>query len=93
MTSDKFTAEQVRDACLAAGIRRVDHHECGICGLMVRFYITADGDLEFDPSCGCTYGGNAEPRPWQDAADWINMQSDESHRRRIAEAFGIKEVA
>lgn len=85
----QITGEQVKNAVIAANIDTVNHHECSICGCMVR-YIINDGDLFFDPSCFCsTWATGYEPRTWDSAADWINMQSNENWRIEIAKRFGI----
>ena len=67
-----ITWQQVKDAVEKAGIERIDHHDCGICGEMV-FYSVYDGQLFFNSACGCSWSP-PEPRSWQSAADWINMQ-------------------
>lgn len=69
------TGAQVKEAAEKAGITRVDHHDCGGCGVMV-YYSIHDGHLLFNPACGCSYSP-PEPRSWQSAADWINMQKRE----------------
>lgn len=85
----RITGEQVKKAVMAANIKTVNHHECSICGCMVR-YVVDDGDLFFDPSCFCSsWMTGYEPRTWDDAANWINMQSDEKWRVEIARRFGI----
>lgn len=81
------TGEQVKAAMIAADIRRVDHHNCSGCGVMV-FYFRVGEQLFFDPGCGCTRG-RFEPRSWQSAAEWINMQSDPRWRDEIAASFGF----
>lgn len=85
---ERVTADEVKGAMIAANIENVDHHDCGICGFMCRFIRTGDA-LYFDPGCHCTGGSPLELRPWQDAADWINMQSDPEWRAKIAEKFGL----
>lgn len=85
----KVTDDQVRESCIAAGITRIPHHECGMCGVMVAYFVDG-GILYFDPSCGCCYGNGPECRPWSSASDWINMQTKEEHRVRIASLFGLK---
>jgi hypothetical protein len=84
------TAEQVKQAVEAAGIERIDHHDCGGCGYMTA-YLVQGGQLYFDPGCDCSRRGPAEPEPrdWGDAADWINMQSGE-WAAKIAKRFGIE---
>lgn len=82
------TAEQVRAAVLAAGIVEIPHHDCAACGEWVR-YIVHRESLYFDPSCGCAWTPFPEPREWQNAADWINMQSSDNVRSELMKRFGI----
>lgn len=83
----KITAEEVKQSAIEKGITRVDHHRCGCCEVMVRYYI-AHGNLFFDPSCGCS-DSREEPREWWDAAEWINMQSTDEHQKEVAAKFGL----
>lgn len=73
------TAQQVKDAMIAAEIYRVDCHECSLCGHMV-FWQRYDNDIYFQSSCGCGGWHPPAPREWQDAADSINMQTRTSER-------------
>ena len=56
-------------------------------------YHVRAGDLYFDPTCYCSrtsrYPVQAGFRSWQDAADWINMQEDETARAEIMQKFGL----
>jgi hypothetical protein len=86
------TAEQVESAVKAAGISRIDHHDCSICGHMV-CYTVNQGQLFFNPGCGCSW----EPpqyRSWQSAADFINMQSRTGKwgdvAAKVAKGFGVE---
>lgn len=81
------TGAHVRQACLAAGITRIDHHRCGCCNVMVA-YLVRDGLLYFDSGCGCS---DSDPtlRDWSDAAEWINMQTNPEHKDRLRIAFGL----
>lgn len=85
------TADEVRDAAKAAGITRIDHHDCGLCGHMV-YYAVHQGHLFFNGGCRCSW---EPPRPcsWQDAADYINMQSRTGEwgdvAAKIAKGFGL----
>lgn len=81
------TAEEVRASVKANRIMKIDHHRCSMCEHMV-FYSVVDGSLFFNGGCGCGW----EPpvaRSWQSAADWINMQSNETHRLYIMGLFGL----
>lgn len=84
---ENVTADEVQEAVLAAGKTWIDHHECGICGVMVGYRI-AGTRLYFDSSCGCA-DSSQQPRSWQDAADWINMQSSDEWKLKLRERFGI----
>lgn len=81
------TGEQVKAAMIEAGITHVEHHDCGACGSRV-FYSREGESLFFNPGCGCAWGP-AEPRSWESAADWINMQSSPEWRNRLRERFGM----
>ena len=86
---ERVTAEQVRDAALAANVTRVPSHPCSICGHEVAYYINR-GDLYFDSGCDCVYNPDSRRHcSWQDAADWINMQSADEWRVKIAAKFGL----
>jgi hypothetical protein len=84
---ENVNGERVKEAMIAANIAFVDHHDCAICGGMV-YYVRQGDLLYFDPHCGCGGSGPLEPRSWQDAADWINMQTPE-WQATIAKQFGI----
>lgn len=86
-----ITADEVKNAMIAKGIGGVEHHDCSICHGTVS-YVRQGARLFFDPHCGCAGDGPLEPRTWQDAADWINMQSPE-WQVKIAGRFGIEGVA
>ena len=82
-----ITGDDVKKAVLAAGITQIPHHECGICGEWVN-YTVEDEQLYFNPGCECSWSP-AEARYWSDAADWINMQSNEEYRAKIMQSFGL----
>jgi hypothetical protein len=82
------TPEEVKAAAVAAGLTRIDHHDCGGCGVMV-YYSVKDGNLFFNPACDCvTYYTPPQPRDWSDASNYINMQ-DDLWKGRVARSFGI----
>lgn len=84
----EVTAQQVRDAAIAAGITSVAHHRCGCCGSMV-YYSIENGLLWFHPACDCTsYYSPPEPCAWHEAASWINVNTGE-HKVEIAKKFGL----
>jgi len=87
---NKITGEQVKTAMIEADIIRVDHHDCGGCGSMV-FYSREGENLYFNPSCDCvSYYAPPEPREWEEAANWINMQSSEEWRTKLMKRFGLE---
>jgi hypothetical protein len=86
--SESVTPEQVRQGMADGAIVEVPHHACAFCKFMTRYVLGDDGQLWFDPGCHCNEGG-WEPRSWQDAADWINMQPSDAIRIEIASRFGV----
>lgn len=89
------TGEQVKQAVMKAGITRIDHHDCGGCGYMTA-YLIENGDLYFDPGCDCSRYGRSppEPRSWDSAAGWINMQARTGEHgdigAKVAAKFGLE---
>jgi len=82
-----ISAEQVKSAALAAGLSFVVNHDCAICRVDVGYVI--DGEkLFYRSGCGCSWSPDREI-PWQEAADWINLQSDEKVRRNVASRFAV----
>jgi hypothetical protein len=56
---------------------------------MVGYYIE-NGDLFFDSMCDCTsLWSQPQECLWQEAADWINMQTDASYQEEIMKSFGM----
>jgi ribosomal protein L37AE/L43A len=82
----KVTGNQVREAMMAANITQVDHHECGICGEMT-FYSREGCNLFFNAGCGCAWSP-PQPREWNDAAEFINMQ-DAEWQEKLKACFGL----
>jgi len=83
------TPEEVKAAALVAGITTVDHHDCGGCGVWVK-YLIHEEQLYFDSNCGCSsYKTVPRPCDWDEAAEWINMQSNPESRVSIAKQFGL----
>ena len=86
----KVTGEEVKKAMIDNDITYVEHHDCGFCKQYV-YYSRVDEDLYFNPDCGCTsYDALPEVSSWEDAADWINMQSKDKNRIEIAKRFGLE---
>lgn len=84
-----ITADQVKAAALATGKQWLVARECSICLSPIGYEIHGE-DLYFNGSCDCVrYGSPIEPRSWQSAADWINMQDNETARREVAAVFHL----
>lgn len=74
---------------IANGIWHVPHHECALCGYMTRYYRCGE-DLVFDPGCFCTgLTADLQVHTWQDAADLINMQTNDAARSKFRKRFGL----
>lgn len=84
----KITGQQVRDAVTAKGITRIEHHGCALCGAGV-FYSVEGDQLYFNSGCDCSWSP-PQPRSWDSAADWINMQSKPEVGAKIAALFGVE---
>jgi len=82
------TANEIRDAVAKAGIKRIDHHNCGICGVMVCYEIDPSGP-SFHSACGCSWSPPG-PNRWPDLADWVNMQSDPKWQVEVRRLVGIE---
>lgn len=86
---NKITGEQVKKAMIDNNIDRVDHHDCGGCGAMV-YYYREDEYLFFNSNCGCSSFRTVPKREdWRDAANWINMQTNEDVRKDLMKRFGL----
>lgn len=83
-----ITGEMVHQAMIREDITYVPHHACGGCGYTVQ-YIRKGDRLYFDASCACG-SERREPRSWDQAAAWINLQCNETNMRDIARRFGVK---
>jgi len=83
------TAAEVKKAVLAKGIKTIEHHTCAACDCWVNYFVEGE-NLFFDSSCDCSSSGHGmEPREWQEAADWINMQSNLCVELDLKSRFGI----
>lgn len=87
--STMITGSEVKHAVLAAKITEVLHHECAFCDEWVKYTINNE-QLYFEPACGCGWAP-PEPRSWDSAAEWINMQTNEKVREKIMARFGLNE--
>lgn len=85
-----ITGEELKRAAMAAKIVRVEHHACAGCNYMTAWIISSEGHLGFDTGCDCTYqAGGIEPRTWDDAARWVNMQTNGAVKEALLRSFGI----
>lgn len=84
------TAQHVKEAVTAAKITYVLHHDCGVCGEWVSYLVQGE-NLYFDSSCGCVRS-HLRVSSWEDAAEWINMQSNEEAKAEIMKKFGLTPV-
>ena len=82
------TAAEVRDAVEGKGDQWFTTRSCSICHTLIG-YEYRDGALFWNGNCDCPARYAPEPRDWQSVADLINMQSDEKHRARLREVFGL----
>ena len=82
------TAEEVQKSMVDNNISEVKHHDCCICGVWVK-YIVVDGDLLFDATCKCLNRPDLNPSSWEEAANYLNMQSFPEVKKEIAQRFGI----
>lgn len=82
-----ITGQQIQDAMKSKSITSVIHHDCGCCGAWTEYRVE-QGDLLYDSSCDC---GRSAPRRvgFQDAANWINMQSEDSVKVELMARFGL----
>lgn len=80
-THKKYTAKWVEIEAHNKKAYRLDHHECGICGVMV--YYSLQPRVTFISGCGC--GSWTPPRPssWSEIADWLQMQKTDEMRDNI----------
>lgn len=81
-----ITPEQLKEAMVATGIERVDHHTCDICGQW-KTYVRQGDSLFFDGSCECGTIPLME-RSWEQAADWVNLNVG-AYQKKILAAFGL----
>ena len=80
-------AIRLKDSCVKNNIYRIPHHECSICGHMVQYEVYRE-ELFFNSSCECV-SSNVSKRTWEDAAEWVEMQSNEDAKKRILKVFGL----
>lgn len=84
----KVTGEEVKAAVFAAGITYIQSGVCSLCGGSVGYDVFGP-DLYFNSNCNCADFKPREPRTWDYAAQWINMQTDETIQREIMTRFGM----
>lgn len=82
-----ITGEQVKEAVLASGITYIHHHDCNVCKYWIA-YVIINNNLYFSPSCSCSWSPS-RLASWDEAANWINMQTNEKAKIEIMKKFGI----
>lgn len=84
-----ITVERLKYAMISKGILEVEHHTCAGCNYMTK-YVRIGEQLYFDPGCNCSPRyAQRELVSWQSAADYINMQTDDTVRLKIKQQFGL----
>jgi hypothetical protein len=81
------TAEECKTVVREAGMRKIDHHRCGICKTMAGYIILRPDDaavstgspddieIAFDGVCGCApTSWSLRPSSWEKFATDFNMQ-------------------
>jgi hypothetical protein len=94
----KVTGQQVKDAVISSGIIEIKHHDCAICGVWTRYLVVEHSDadirLHYDASCGCAWGSqkyiDSRDAGWKNAAEFINMQSNEHFQKELLKSFGFE---
>lgn len=82
------TAEQVKEAAIAAGVLVVTANQCSVCEQYLYFRVGGE-DLYFQSHCDCSDGSDHKV-PWDDAAAWINDQEDDDETRiALMQKFGF----
>ena len=84
----KLSVEEIKESIIKNKIYHIDHHKCGICGVMVRYFII-EGNLYFDGSCGCSTS-RLQERDWESLLTWYNMQASDEGRKHVANLFGLE---
>jgi len=83
------TDDQVRDGVHRLKLDFVANHDCTLCGVAVGWVFDRATDRAwFRSACGCSYSPDRSV-PYQDCADWINLQSDRRIAAEIARSFGV----
>lgn len=83
-----LTEEEVKESILKNKIKKIEHHACSICGVMV-YYEIHNEQLYFDSGCGCSNYSFKEPRCWSSISNWINMQKNEKYKNELLNKIGL----
>ena len=84
------TGEEFKQAHKKSGIRRWSLRSCSICDYPLGFMFNEDGQVFFDPGCGCTdYQYHPEPRTWEDIAEVYNRITDEKRKAELDKLWGF----
>lgn len=67
---NEITGEAIRDAVLAAGVKRIPARTCSICHSPLEYLVSSAGGLYFSGDCECTsYSSPPTPCDWEDIAE------------------------
>jgi len=84
------TAEELKESAVTKGIESIPVRECSICNSPLCF-VVRNTDLYFSSACACSdYRTNPSPREWGDAAAFINSQTSDQVKQKIAALFGVE---
>ncbi len=80
-----YTADGVKKLVQDNNHTRLDHHDCSICGVIVRYLFTDAGEnVTFDASCNCsTYSAEPRDSSYKEIAEWLAMQKTDETRDKI----------
>ena len=84
-----ITGHQLFNSVVNKGIKYIPHHNCSLCNCMVGYVVVDEIDLYFDATCDCVAVSDINYKTWDSAAEWVNMQTDETHRKELLKRFGI----
>lgn len=84
----QYTVEDIKESIVKNNIVSIDHHECGACNVMVRYFVV-EGHLYFDSSCGCSTS-RLQKREWSSLLSWYNMQTTDEGRKHVANLIGLE---
>lgn len=78
-----ITSQEIEAAVKDRDIAFWPLRDCSICGCKIGYHF-ARGGVFFDSSCGCsTYDGGWDPRSYDEIADHINRQPNQSYVDKV----------